>query len=85
MARPREREQTTVEIRLQMICNEHGFASVEELAAEAGASPPALRKAGQRNSLSKDLAKALSDRFGLHIGWLMTGENGLKLGSDLER
>lgn len=85
MARPREREQTPVEIRLQMICDEHGFASVEELAAEAGASPPALRKAGQRNSLSKDLAKSLSDRFGLPIGWLMTGENGLKLGSELEK
>lgn len=83
MARPRERQPTDTEKRLQAICEDQGFETIEELAESVGVPAATLRKAGQRDSLSKEVVKALADRFGLSAGWLLTGQNGLKTGTEI--
>lgn len=78
MARPKQNPHTDVELRLAELCQDPQVGSVEKLAAAIGREPSAIRKWGQRNSIPKDGAKAISSKFRYSLEWLLTG-NGKKL------
>jgi len=59
MPRPKEKEPSAVELFYQKLWEERGLSSLKELADQMGISHGALRKAGQRNSLSPHLRDLL--------------------------
>lgn len=74
MARPKTNPPTQAERRLQVICEERRLDSVEKLSRAIGVSIQSVQKWGQRNSISKDGAKAIAERLNFPLGWALTGE-----------